>query len=75
VDRPWEIWELDKMFLKSLCAHYRAHPASTLEQDFNEIGKGLEAGKDLLEVVPKSPFPTHNLFTALGCLIKLGVVR
>jgi hypothetical protein len=50
------------------------HPGSKLDRVLDDISAGIDNGKDLLGLIPDSPFPARSLVTALGCLVKLGTV-
>ena len=71
---PWENWDLDDEFLKTLSEYCLEHPETTLSRVLDNICCHLETGKDLFEVIPDQPFPARSLFKALACLVRLGVV-
>ncbi|KIM76096.1 hypothetical protein PILCRDRAFT_13006 [Piloderma croceum F 1598] len=48
------------------------HPATTLDRVLDNICAGIDNRKDLLELIPDSPFPARSLVTGLGYLVKLG---
>ena len=70
---PWENWDLDDEFLKSLSAYCLENPQTTLHRVLDDICRHLEAGNEFFEVI-SDPFPAGSLFKALACLVKLGVV-
>ena len=47
---------------------------TTLDRVLAHVFIGIESGKDLLEIIPDSPFPAHSLIKAPASLAKLGVV-
>jgi hypothetical protein len=50
------------------------HPETTLHRVFDNICTGIDNGKDLVELIPDSPFPGRSLVKAIGYLVKLGTV-
>jgi hypothetical protein len=75
VDRPWETWKLDKQFLKSLFKHNTERPDETLDRVLTNICDSLGVENNLLEFIPKHPFPAEDLVKGLGSLVRLAVVR
>jgi hypothetical protein len=71
----WDPWELDPKFFKAMSRWTVDHPETTLDRVLDNICVGIENGKDLLELIPDSPFPARSLIKALGYLVKLGTVR
>jgi hypothetical protein len=71
----WDPWELDSKFFDAMSQWTIDHPETTLDRVLDNICIGIDAGKDLLDLIPDNPFPARSLVKALGCLIKLGVVR
>jgi hypothetical protein len=51
------------------------HPETTLDRVLDNIRARIDNGKDLLELIPDSPFPARSLITGLGYLVKLGAVH
>jgi hypothetical protein len=70
----WDSWELDPKFIKAMSCWTIDHPETTLDRVLDNICAGIDNGKDLLDLIPDSPFPARSLLTALGYLIKLGAV-
>ena len=68
-------WELDKKSFKSLSEYCREHTETTLDGLLDKIYGGLDAGKELREILPHNSYPAHGLVKALGCLLMLGNVR
>ena len=50
------------------------HPETALDRVLDNICAGIDNGKDLVELIPDSPFPARSLVKALGYLMKLGTV-
>lgn len=71
---PWDAWDLDPAFFAALSRWTAAHPESTLDRVLEKICIGIDNGKDLLVLVPDSPFPARGLLGALAYLVKLGAV-
>jgi hypothetical protein len=71
---PWQKWELDEQFLKSLSAYCLEHPDTTLDRVLDRVRHGLEIGTELFKIIPENPFPARSLVEGLACLIKLGIV-
>jgi hypothetical protein len=71
----WESWELDPEFFKAMSRWTIDHPETTLDRVLDNIYAGIDNGKDLLELIPDSPFPARSLVTGLGYLVKLGAVH
>lgn len=72
--RPWEAWELDERFFQALSQWTSNNPEMTIDRVLDKIRDGLENSKDLLGLIPDSPFPARGLVTALAYLLRLGVV-
>jgi hypothetical protein len=72
---PWDDWKLDEEFLGALIRWTVAHPGSTIENVLNQICTAIDDSKDLVDLIPDSPFPARSLIKGLGQLIKLGTVR
>jgi hypothetical protein len=70
----WDSWELDPKFFKAMSRWTIDHPETTLDRVLDNICAGIDNGKDLLDLIPDSPFPARSLVTALGYLVKLGAV-
>ena len=70
----WDSWELDSEFFKAMSRWTLDHPETTLDRVLDSICAGIDNGKDVLDLIPDSPFPARSLLTALGYLIKLGAV-
>ena len=71
----WDSWELDPEFFKAMSRWTIDHPETTLDRVLDDICAGIDNGKDLLKLIPDSPFPARSLVTGLGYLIKLGAVH
>lgn len=71
---PWGDWDLDPKFFSSLSRWTLQHPESTLDQILVKICVGIDSGKDLMDLIPNSPFPARGLIGALAHLLQLGVV-
>jgi hypothetical protein len=71
---PWDSWELDPEFFKAMSRWTIEHPETTLDRVLDNICVGIDNGRDLLELIPDSPFPARSLVKALGYLVKLGTV-
>jgi hypothetical protein len=50
------------------------HPETKLDRVFDNICVAIDNGKDIIELIPDSPFPARSLVKALGYLVKLGTV-
>lgn len=70
----WDSWELDPKFFKALSQWTLDHPESTLDRVLDNVRSGIENGDSLIAFIPDSPFPARSLVTALGYLLKLGIV-
>jgi len=51
------------------------HRETTLARVLDNICVGIDHGKDLVELIPDSPFPARGLVKALGYLVTLGNVK
>jgi len=71
---PWEKWEFNKEFFKSLSRYRKDHPETNFSRVLDNIFYIVENGKDLLEAIPDGPVPIRGFVKALACLLKLGVV-
>ena len=71
---PWEKWEFNKEFFKSLSNYHKDHPESGFSRILDNICHTVENGKDLFEAIPDGPLPIRGFVKALACLVKLGVV-
>ena len=71
---PWEKWEFNKEFFKSLSKYRKDHPESSFSRILDDICYTVENGKDLLEAIPVGPLPLRGFVKALAILLKLGVV-
>ena len=71
---PWEKWEFNKEFFKSLSNYRKDHPENSFSRIFDNICYTVENGKDLLEAIPDGPVPIRGFVKALACLLKLGLV-
>ena len=71
---PWEKWEFNKEFFKSLPKYRKDHPETSCSRILDNICYTLENGKDLFEAIPDGPVPICGFVKALACLLKLGVV-
>ncbi|KAJ7631788.1 CHAT domain-containing protein [Mycena rosella] len=69
---PWNIWALDKPFLADLDKWIKANPETKLGTVLDKVCDGIESGKDLISLIPDSPFPARSLIQGLGGLVKLG---
>jgi hypothetical protein len=67
-------WELDAAFFATLSQWTLEHPESSLDRLLDKICVGIDRGKELLELIPDSPFPARGLLKALFHLVKLGTV-
>ncbi|KAG5638977.1 hypothetical protein H0H81_008197 [Sphagnurus paluster] len=72
-DPPWKTWELDEQFMKNLSDWNKNNPEKTPHKVLQSICAGLESEKELLTLIPSSPFPAQSLVTGLAYLFKLGV--
>jgi hypothetical protein len=70
----WDSWELDPKFFKAMSRWTIDHPETTLDCVLDNICAGIDNRKDLLDLIPDSPFPARSLVAALGYLVKLGAV-
>jgi hypothetical protein len=70
----WDSWELDSNFFKAMTRWTIDHPETTLHHVLDNMCVGIGNGKDLLELIPDSPFPARSLIKAIGYLVKLGTV-
>jgi len=71
---PWEKWEFNREFFKSLSTYRKDHQESSFSRILDNICYTVENGKDLLEAIPDGPVPIRGFVKALACLLKLGVV-
>ena len=71
---PWENWEFNREFFKSLSKYRKAHPETSISRILGNICQTVENGKDLFEAIPDGPLPLRGFVKALACLLKLGVV-
>ncbi|KAJ7686101.1 hypothetical protein B0H17DRAFT_1072702 [Mycena rosella] len=69
---PWNTWALDKPFLADLDKWIKANPETKLGTVLDKVCDGIESGKDLISLIPDSPFPARSLIQGLGGLVKLG---
>ena len=71
---PWEKWEFNKEFFKSLSNYRKDHPETSFSRLLDKIYYTVENEKDLFEAIPDGPVPIRGFVKALACLLKLGVV-
>jgi hypothetical protein len=71
---PWDSWDLSPEFFKAMSHWTIDHPATMLEHVLDDICVGINSGRDLLGLIPDSPFPACSLVIALGYLVTLGRV-
>ncbi|KAG6915376.1 hypothetical protein DXG01_011777 [Tephrocybe rancida] len=69
---PWEDWELDAAFLSALNEWNIKNPESNLERVLGTASVAIDQAKDIMDVIPDSPFPARSLVRALLQLVKLG---
>ncbi|KAJ7094342.1 hypothetical protein C8R44DRAFT_718466 [Mycena epipterygia] len=69
---PWDAWALDKKFLDDLDGWLKVHPDDKLGTVLDTVCKAIDSGKDLINLIPDSPFPARSLIQALGALVQLG---
>jgi len=50
------------------------HPETTLDRVLDNIQVGIDNGKDIVDLIPDSPFPARSLVKGLAYLVKLGIV-
>lgn len=72
---PWDSWELNPKFFNAMSHWTVSHPETTLDRVLDNICDGIDNGKDLVDLIPDSPFPARSLVKALGYLVKFGTVR
>jgi hypothetical protein len=72
---PWGEWELDPIFFKTLSRWTHDNPESTLDRVLQNVCDGYQIVKEIMNVVPDSPFPARSLIGALAHLVQLGAVR
>ncbi|KAG6816563.1 hypothetical protein H0H87_004923 [Tephrocybe sp. NHM501043] len=71
---PWERWELDATFLNALSEWTTTNPGFTLAHILEHANLAIDQGRDLVDLIPDSPFPARGLVKALMQLVKLGAV-
>lgn len=72
---PWDEWELDPKFFKTLSRWTRDNPEKSIDRVLQNVCTGLENVQEIMQLVPDSPFPARSLIGALAHLVKLGAVR
>jgi hypothetical protein len=72
---PWDDWDLDPMFFTALSKWTLDHPDNSLDRVMGVICDRIGDSKDILKLIPSSPFPARELVMALTYLVKLGAVR
>src|ERR1700691_6211635 len=70
----WDDWDLDPKFFAALSRWTLDHAESSLDRVLAMVSAGIDSGKELMELVPDSPFPARSLIGALAHLLKLGAV-
>jgi len=69
---PWDSWTLDEKFLADLDGWIKVHPDDKLGTVLDTVCKAIDSGKDLINLIPDSPFPARSLIQELGALVQLG---
>ena len=72
---PWDDWDLDPKFFAALSNWTLDNPDSSLDHIMEVICNRIDDSKNILELIPSSPFPARGLVEALTYLVKLGAVR
>ncbi|KAF7980316.1 hypothetical protein HWV62_39116 [Athelia sp. TMB] len=70
---PWDSWELDPKFFKTLSIWTLTHPESSLDKIMDNVCTALESGDSVLQLIPDSPFPARSLIQALTYVLRLGI--
>jgi hypothetical protein len=70
--RPWETWHLDEDFFGALSRWTIDNPENSIDRILERISTAIDDRKDLVNIIPDSPFPARSLVQALGQLIKVG---
>jgi hypothetical protein len=80
---PWVEWQLDNGFLKELDQWNNDNPesklsvfAEKLQDKLTEVGTviGSDTVKDLLKLIPDTPFPAGSLIRSLVNVLLVGIV-
>lgn len=71
---PWDPWQIDADFIKTLSQWNEDHPETTLERVLEKMKNAVETTQPLFELIPDGAFPARGLVKALAHLVLLGSV-
>jgi hypothetical protein len=75
LSHPWDDWNLDENFLRTLEDWEIKHPESTLVRILDSICVGIDTATPFFQLIPDNPFPARGIVGALAHLVQLGAVR
>jgi hypothetical protein len=73
-EKPWDDWQIDRSFLESLDTWTKQHQENKLDRFLDTLIGVIDSGKDVLDLIPDTPFPVGQLCKGLRMLILLANV-